>query len=75
MEILPGAFDLGQLKKGEVLPSPNLNFYLRVAFGLEPRLFYEASATTAPVMATHLNEGAGTGPSWVLCALCSLPGV
>ena len=55
MEILPGAFDLGQPKKGEVLPSPNLNFYLRVAFGLEPRLFYEASATTAPVMATHLN--------------------
>ena len=55
MEILPGAFDLGQLKKGEVLPSPNLNFYLRVAFGLEPRLFYEASATTAPIMATHLN--------------------
>ena len=55
MEILPGAFDLGQPKKGEVLSSPNLNFYLRVAFAFEPRLFYEASATTAPIMATHLN--------------------
>jgi hypothetical protein len=56
MEILPGAFDLGQLKqKGEVLPSPNLDFNFFIPIGLEPRFVDEAGATTASIMATHLN--------------------
>ena len=56
VEMLPGAFDLGQPKtKGEGLPSPNLNFNFFVPIGLEPRFVDEASTTTAPIMATHLN--------------------
>ena len=56
MEILPGAFDLGQPKtKGEVLPSPNLNFDFFITFTLKPRFMNKASATTAPIMATHFN--------------------
>ena len=59
IEILPGAFDLGQPKtKGEGLPPPNFDFDLFVPIGLEPRFVNEASATTAPIMATHLNAPA-----------------